>query len=215
MDNSKPNILALDTDQVSRLAGIPKSTLTYWENTGVFEASHIDAQPRVPFRRIYSFRDVVSLRALTELRRHLHVSLSQLRSAGAYLSQFYEAPWSELRFGVVNKNLVFWDPAKKHWVGVHGQHVLPIDLSDLPARVAQEARAIMHRTPDQIGKITRNRYVHRNAWVIAGTRIPVSTIRAFHEDGYSIDEILHEYPQLTHADVVQAIAHDQRPATAA
>lgn len=208
-------ILALDSDQVSRLAHIPKSTLAYWERTGVFGASHIDPQPRVPFRRIYSFRDVVSLRALSELRRNLRVSLGDLRSAGAYLSQFYKSPWSELRFGVVDKRLVFWDLLEQRWRGMHGQHVLPIDFSDLPSQVAQEALDIARRSPDQIGKITRNRYVHRNAWVIAGTRIPTSTIRAFHEDGYNIEDILDEYPQLTPADVTQALAHEYRTTDAA
>ena len=106
-------IVALDSDRVSKLTGIPKSTLSHWENRGVFRASYVDPNPRVPFRRIYSFRDIVSLRALAMIRREAKVPFSQVLAASEYLSQFYESPWSELRFGLLSGDLVFWDPLEK------------------------------------------------------------------------------------------------------
>jgi uncharacterized protein (DUF433 family) len=44
--------------------------------------------------------------------------------------------------------------------------------------------------------------------VIAGTRIPVATIKRFAEDGYSVDQIRQEYPSLTEVDIKAAIKHE-------
>lgn len=208
-------ILALDMNQVSSLVGVPKSTLAYWEKRGVFTPSHVDVRTHVPFRRIYSFRDVVSLRALAELRRNLSVPLDDLRRAGAYLSRFSETPWASLRFGVLDRHLVFWNPERRQWMGMHGQHVLTLDLADLPQLVAAEAHVLFQRSPDQVGRITRNRYIHRNAPIIAGTRIPTSTIWAFYEAGYEAEAIVAEYPELTRDDVAEAISFERQQRAAA
>jgi len=44
-----------------------------------------------------------------------------------------------------------------------------------------------------------------NAPVMAGTRIRVVSIRRLHEDGYTVGEILAEYPHLTEADMSVAL----------
>jgi uncharacterized protein (DUF433 family) len=50
--------------------------------------------------------------------------------------------------------------------------------------------------------------------VVAGTRIPVRTLRHFHEDGYGIEDILAEYPSLSRADVEAAIRYKDENAAA-
>ena len=47
----------------------------------------------------------------------------------------------------------------------------------------------------------------RNAWAITGTRIPVGSVKRLHEDGYSIPQIIEEYPDLTNEDVEAALRH--------
>jgi uncharacterized protein (DUF433 family) len=47
---------------------------------------------------------------------------------------------------------------------------------------------------------------------VAGTRIPVGAIQRLHEDGYSIDAIIDEYPDLTQEDVKAAINHQANKA---
>src|SRR5690625_2639779 len=42
--------------------------------------------------------------------------------------------------------------------------------------------------------------------LIPGTRVPVSAVKEFAEAGYSIEEIMHEYPTLTRAEVEAALA---------
>lgn len=200
-------VLALDIERLSSVVQVPESTLRYWEKTGVFQPSYVDPTPRTPNRRIYSFRDVVSLRALAELRRNLNIKLEDLREAGQYLSEFYEAPWAELRFGVVARRLVFRDPTSQRWRSVQGEVVLPLDLQDLPNEVRRSVAVTMQRGIDQIGKIVQHRNVYHNQPVIAGTRIPVSMIVDYAEAGYSAQEIIREYPQLNVADIEAALAH--------
>jgi uncharacterized protein (DUF433 family) len=64
------------------------------------------------------------------------------------------------------------------------------------------------RRPGTFGQVSRDPGVLGNAWVIAGTRIPVAAIRRLHEDGYSNDRIIAEYPDLVAADIAAALKHD-------
>lgn len=69
---------------------------------------------------------------------------------------------------------------------------------------------ISERDKSQIGCISRHPQIKRNAWVIAGTRIPVAAIKRFDEDGYTTPEIIAEYPDLTESDVRAALAHSEK-----
>ena len=202
-------ILALDSDRVSRLTGIPRSTLTHWENRGVFQASYIDPNPRTPFRRIYSFRDVVSLRALAQIRRDAKVPFADVLKASQYLTRFYESPWSELRFGLVSGKLVFRDPETRKWMRTSGQHVPELNVEGIPAEITRNIPDALERDHSQLGVITRNRYVQHNKPIIAGTRIPTSSIWSFHRAGFSDRKIIDEYPHLTPEDVRAAIAFER------
>lgn len=208
-------ILALDSDRVSKLTGIPKSTLTHWENKGVFHASYVDPQQRVPFRRIYSFRDVVSLRALAQIRRDARVSFDEIVQASRYLSQFYESPWSELRFGLVGGKLVFRDPRTGLWAGASGQQVLELNVEGIPEEIKREMPRALTRDASQHGLISRNRYVLHNRPVIAGTRIPTSSIWNLHVSGLSESRILEEFPQLEKDDVRAALEFEREQRDAA
>jgi len=78
----------------------------------------------------------------------------------------------------------------------------------LADEVAASVRKARTRQPDQIGKVTQSKHVMEDAVVLAGTRIPVSTILDFHHDGYSVDGILAEYPELHPEDVQAAIEYE-------
>lgn len=207
-------IEAFTTDQVSRLTGLSPRVLRYWEETLVFAASYIDERPRVPYRRIYSFRDVVSLRTLALLRQDYGVKLDQLRRSARFLRETYpdvSDPWSELRYGVLNHHVVFRDPRTGDWqtAAPPGQTILPIDVAQIARHTERDAAAFISRQPADMGQIVRHRYVLRNAWRIAGTRIPTSAIWHFHEDGADTNEIRRAYPDLTEADVAAALAHER------
>ncbi|HWL46575.1 MAG TPA: DUF433 domain-containing protein, partial [Sphingomonadaceae bacterium] len=69
-----------------------------------------------------------------------------------------------------------------------------------------EAEKLKKRDSDSIGKIERHRFRMRNAWVVGGTRIPVSAVMSFTEAGYSVKQIIEEYPDLTARDIRAARA---------
>ncbi len=213
--NAAPDpIIALDSNRVSKLTGIPRITLAYWEQRGVFKASYIDPHPGTPFRRIYSFRDVVSLRALALIRREARVSFKEILKASEYLSQHYDSPWSELKFGLLGDKLVFWDPEHKRWSHATGQELLELNVEGIPEEIKRAIPGTLRRDESNYGVITKNRYVQHNRPIIAGTRIPTSSIWASHEAGYSPQRILEEYPHLELEDVKAAVEfeHGQRQA---
>ncbi|MCH8182516.1 MAG: DUF433 domain-containing protein [Proteobacteria bacterium] len=76
-------------------------------------------------------------------------------------------------------------------------------IEDTTAGIVRLSR----RSKNSHGKVSRNRSIVRNAWVITGTRIPVGSVKRLHEDGYSIPEIIEEYPDLTREDVEAALRH--------
>ncbi|MCC6421702.1 MAG: DUF433 domain-containing protein [Gemmataceae bacterium] len=206
-------VLAFTGPQASRLTGLSPRVLRYWETTGVYSASYIDERPRVPYRRIYSFRDVVSLRTLALLRKRHRIKLDELRRTGAYLRETYPNhpdPWAELRFGILNGRVIFRNPETGEWMTATrpGQTVLPIDVEEIARATERDATALTQRRREDIGKVVRHRYVLGNAWRLAGTRIPTSAIWHFHEDGANIAAIRRAYPDLTDIDIEAAIAHE-------
>lgn len=201
-------IVALDSDKVTRLTGLSQATLANWERQGIFQPSSAEARNEGGLPRIYSFRDVVGLRALAKIRKDLRIPLSEIREAGQYLARHADAPWAALRFGVVERKLVFRDPATQEWVGDFGGSVLELDLEGVPEEIELAIPAVLKRDEASHGRVTRHRLVRHNEPVIAGTRIPVATIRRFHEAGVSTQGIIAEYPQLTEDDIAAALAFE-------
>lgn len=208
-------ILAFTGQQVGRLTGLSQRVLLYWERTGVYTASYVDDRPRVPYRRIYTFRDVVSLRTLALLRRQHGIKLDDLRRTGSFLRDAYPDradPWAELRFGVLNRRVVFRNPETGEWLTATppGQAILPIDVEQIARATEREAASFTERRPEDVGIVVRHRYVLGNAWRLAGTRIPTSAVWNFHEDGADVSTIQRAYPDLGEADIVAAIAHERQ-----
>jgi len=212
-NNPRPTLLAFTGPQIERLTGLSRRQLTYWEQTGVYSASYIDDRPYRPYKRIYSFRDLVSLRALALLRNKHNVRLDALRSAGRYLSDYVDSPWSELQFRVgPNHEVIFRDPRSGEWITSDplGQRVIAtILLDDIRNEVERDSAALLERNPADIGQISRHRHVAHNQWVVRGTRVTTDTIWDFHEAGYTPEQIQVEYPHITIADVISAIQHEE------
>jgi DNA-binding transcriptional MerR regulator len=206
-----PPLLAFTGLQVGKLTGLSQSTLRYWEETGVFRATYIDDRPRRPYRRIYTFRDLVSLRSLALLRREYGIRLDELRKVGRYLRKHYEAPWAEVRFWVHGKHVVFRDPGSDALAAGRplGQLYIPIDFDEIRRETEAAADEFRRRDSEDIGRISRHRYIMSNAWVVAGTRIPTSTIWHFWEDGYDVEGIMRAYPDLTPEDITAALNHER------
>jgi Protein of unknown function (DUF433) len=111
---------------------------------------------------------------------------------------------------VANRKVVFSDPITgKPQEVVSGQFVMEYPLIKIVEATSEGIEAIGVRSADQLGKLVKLRGINRSAWTISGTRIPLVSVRRLHEDGYSVDQIISEYPDLTEADVRAALYHGE------
>jgi uncharacterized protein (DUF433 family) len=207
-----PELLGFSAEQVCRLTGLSLRQLSYWDATGFFSPEYGDPNRRQPYSRVYSFRDLVGLRVLAQLRRQYAVALQELRAVAAWLADQGSTPWATLRLYVIGRRVAFDDPRTGARLAARppGQMVLPIHLAEIAAEVQHDIDQMRQRRPEDIGQITRHRYVVHNAPVLAGTRIPTSAIWAFHVEGYDPAAIIREYPRLTPADIEAAIAYEEQ-----
>jgi uncharacterized protein (DUF433 family) len=207
--SSNPVVMAFTEEQVTRLAHITKRQLRHWDNTGFFAPSLGFEDRARPYSRLYSFRDVVCLRVLNALRNESKVPLQQLRQVKEKLIGLGEHLWSQTTLYVLNKRVVFENPetGKREDV-ITQQGVLEIPLRVVTGRVEEEIERLRERDATQVGKFERKRGVVHNELVVAGTRIPVRSIRAFAEAGYSPEDIQKQYPTLTLDDIRAASAFE-------
>ncbi len=203
-------VAAFSEEHVHRVTGLSVGRLRYWARTGFFQPSFVEDDPRLPYSRFYSFKDVVALRTLELLRVQNGVPLQHLRKVAETLSHLKDALWTNTKLYVANRRVVFSDPITgKPQEVVSGQFVMEYSLLKLIEDTSESIEAIGRRSPDQVGKVVKIRGINRNAWIIAGTRIPISSVRRLHEDGYSVDQIIAEYPDLTEDDVRAALSHER------
>jgi len=203
------NVLAAFSEEhVHRVTGLSIGRLRYWARTGFFEPSFIEDDPRIAYSRFYSFKDVVALRTLEMLRVKNGVPLQHLRKVAETLSHLKDDLWTKTILYVANRKVVFNDPiTNKPQEVVSGQYVMEYPVIEVIAETRESIESIGRRSPDQVGKIVKIRGINRNAWTISGTRVPIASVQRLHEDGYSIEQIVAEYPDLTIEDVMAALAH--------
>lgn len=201
---------AFSADHVVRLTGLTKWQLAYWDKTGFFQPQFANEDRRGAYSRVYSFRDVVGLRTLAVLRNRYGISLQHLREVGAKLSHLKEDLWTKQTLYVHNKEVCFDEPETGKTRGVVSGQFVSIPLVRIVDDVSDAIAKLRERKQDSTGKVERHRHVARNAWVVAGTRIPIRSIVEFKEAGYSTNKILKEFPTLTRADVAAAIKYEKR-----
>ncbi|MEO6835542.1 MAG: DUF433 domain-containing protein [Candidatus Tumulicola sp.] len=90
-----------------------------------------------------------------------------------------------------------------------GQAILEIPLRVVSGNMEGAVRGLSERDASLVKKFERNRNIARNEVVIAGTRIPVRSVKTFADAGYSADDIRNEYPTLAVEDVRAAIAYQE------
>ncbi len=202
-------IVAFSAQDVSRLTGLSLRQLASWDRDGFFVPHYAGEDRRLPYSRVYDFRDVVGLRTLAHLRNKYNISRQQLSKINDWLKQHHETPWSSLRFFVGGGKVFFDNPETgERMAGFRpGQTAFPFEMEAVEREMSEEADKLKKRLPEQVGQVVRNRFIKGNAPVVAGTRIPVSAIQDFAQEGYSPEEIIREYPTLTVEDIRAAIEY--------
>jgi uncharacterized protein (DUF433 family) len=163
------------------------------------------------FNRLYSFRDVVGLTTIGLLRSKYHVAPAGLRCISEELRNISDADWSDINFYISGDGHVYFtQPGEGSIEATHPAGERPLfKMRDVIRNVEKKLAEMNRRKPAQFGKIDQNRHVAGNATVVAGTRIPTAAIFQLHQAGYSIKQIIREFPRLTPADVEAAIKHEE------
>ncbi len=203
-------ISAFTEDEVERLTGISRRQLRYWDRTNFFVPSLANPDRSLPLSRLYSFRDLVSLKVLNALRNDAQVALGHLREVKSKLEHLGDHLWAATTLYVLNRKVVFDNPeTNKREEIVSRQGVLQIPLQVVTGDMTRAVEQLRQREETTFGRIERDRSVARNQPVVAGTRIPVRSIKAFHDAGYSVEQIIKQYPTLTAEDIKAAVRYDE------
>lgn len=202
-------VAAFTEEQVKRLTGIGLGRLRYWDRTLFFVPSLASKDRRSAYSRLYSFKDIVSLKILSALRNEAKVSLPHLREVKEKLAHLGDQLWSATTLYVFNRRVVFVNPETEEREEVlSGQGVLLIPLEVVSGDMREAVRTMRRRDESNIGKTERHRGIAHNQVVIAGTRIPVRSVKAFAIAGYTTEQIKKEFPSLTDEDICAAIAFE-------
>jgi DNA-binding transcriptional MerR regulator len=203
-------ISAFTEDQVVRLTGVSRRQLRYWATDKFFVPSIKMEDESLAELRLYGFRDLLCLKIISSIRNESKVSFPELRKAKERLAHLGSDMWAKTTLYVHRKKIVFDNPETGQREETStGQGVLEIPLKVVAGKMEDAVRAMRRRDSESIGKIDDKRGATAKHPVIAGTRIPVRNIQAFHRAGYSIEAIQKQYPSLDAGDIEAAITYKE------
>ncbi|MEM1379082.1 MAG: DUF433 domain-containing protein [Pseudomonadota bacterium] len=196
-------IATFTLQQAEKLTGVSARQLQNWDKTGFFHPSFAEPNRRVANSRIYSFRDLASLRILNTLRNESKVPLQHLRRVKKKLIELGDDLWAKTTLFVLNKKVVLKNAETGKLEDAESQQlVFNIPLRVVSEGLEQDVRQLRQRNPHTIGEISAGqRNIVGAKPTIAGTRIPVSSIQAFIDEGYTDEQIIAEYPILDERDI--------------
>jgi len=193
---------AFSEDDAARLSDLTLNQIRRWDRIGFFTPSLAEENRRQPFSRAYSFRDIVSLRVLGQLRNRHGVPLQHLRKVSDKLHDMGDAKWTASTLYVLGKKVVFTDPRDdKRKEVVSEQRVFDIPLRVAISDTRQAIAKMNEREKAETGHVVKRRFVMQGEAVFEGTRIPVAAVQRYLEAGYGTAAILKAFPDLTEADI--------------
>lgn len=197
---------AFSEEQVSKLTGLSHAQLRAW-NRRRFIRPEFKAgdNPRRPFTYIYSFKDLLKLRVLNQLRNIYNVPMKELERVERELSGMGDEKWTSQRLWVHNRKVVFEEPesSRKREISTK-QFVAEIPLEVVTTDARSDIARLNRRDAGDIGKIVKQRHLHASDAVFAGTRIPVEAVLGYLDAGYRDDAIMERLPDIEAADIAAA-----------
>jgi uncharacterized protein (DUF433 family) len=198
------NIRAFGARHVERLTGLSARRLSSWDRRAFIVPSYTVRHSRAG-RRLYDFRDLVSLRVAADLLGK-GVRLPEIRKAVDHLRSLdYEKPLAEIKFWEYGGRLYFTE-ADTVRAGRRPEQVVAGFFVPVPKIVSDLRKRIHELDQRPVGEIERRRGALGSKPVIKGTRIPVASVRRLAEDGLSDTAIRDLYPDLELADIAAALA---------
>lgn len=201
---------AFSEADAARLSGLTVGQLRSWDRKGFMQPSYAEENRSLPYSRVYSFRDIVSLRVLGQLRNVYKVPLQHLRKVSETLAHLGESRWTATTLYVLGKRVVFTDPRTDERVDVvSGQRVFDIPLRAAISDTRKAIADLNQRSESEIGRVVHGRFTLQNEPVFEGTRIPVATVKRYLNADYPPDLIMREFPDLTLADIETARSFEE------
>lgn len=205
--NAPTTILgAFSEEQVSGLTGLSRAQLRAWNRRGFIRPQfRIDDSGRRPFSYIYSFKDLLKLRVLNQLRNVYNVPMGELERVERELSHMGDEKWTSQRLWVHNRKVVFEEPesSRKREISTK-QFVAEIPLEVVTTDARADIARLNRRDAGEVGAIIKKRHLHSSDPVFAGTRIPVSAVIGYLDAGYSDADIMDRLPDIEPADIEAA-----------
>jgi uncharacterized protein (DUF433 family) len=206
MQNSGNVVAAFSEEDASRLTGVSRTQLRYWDRQGFYKPAY-GSSNFSGFARVYSFKDIVALRVLDTLRNQFRVKLGHLREVKQKLGFLAEDDrWTGVKLYPLNGRVVWIEQNTGIAQEIlSGQYVVPVVIDLVIADTHERVASLNKRDASVRGHIERVRNVSHNEPIFVGTRITVAAIKRYLAAGYSTEFILSEYPDLTVEDVNAAM----------
>lgn len=205
--NAPTNIIgAFSEEQVSLLTGLSRAQLRKWNHRGFIRPEFkISDDPRKPYSYIYSFKDLLKLRVLNQLRNVFSVPMKELERVEQALAHMGDDKWTRQKLWVHNRKVVFQEPESHRKREIASkQFVAEIALEVVTSDARGDIVKLNRRNGGKVGRVERRKNVHSSEEVFAGTRIPVSAVIDYIRAGYSDHEIVDQFPSLEVGDIAEA-----------
>ncbi|MDJ1172153.1 DUF433 domain-containing protein [Roseofilum sp. BLCC_M154] len=201
---SDANVIgAFSEQQICKLSGLSKYQVSRWRRAG-FVSPEYKGSPdaRGAYSNVYSFKDLLILRVLGNLNKNYNVPYGELKRAGKKLNELGLGDWASTRIWVLGKRVVFDDPATdQKFEATSDQFVIEIALEAVTSSAREAIREYNERGDDRVAVIEKKRQLKSSQEVFGGTRITVKAIQGYIQAGYSNDQIISDFPDLTDKDV--------------
>lgn len=197
---------AFSEDQVAKLTGLSRGQLRAWNRRGFIRPEFQCGEGvRKPFTYIYSFKDLLKLRVLNQLRNVFNVPMGELERVEKELAHLGNDKWTSQKLWVQSRRVVFLEPEslRKREIASK-QFVAEIALEVVTSDAREDIQKLNQRNGGKVGVIERRKHVHSSEPVFAGTRIPVSAVADYLRAGWLDADIIAQFPNLESGDLVAA-----------
>lgn len=194
---------AFSEEQVSKLTGLSRAQLRGWNRRNFIRPEFkVGDNPREPYTFIYSFKDLLKLRVLNELRNVFSVPMHELERVEGELAHMGDDKWTSQKLWVANRRVVFEEPeSRKKREIASKQFVAEIALEVVTSDARKDIQKMNRRNGGDVGVISKKRHIHSSDAVFSGTRIPVAAIAEYITLGFSDGDIIDRFPDLQVGDI--------------
>lgn len=188
--------VALTAAQVLRMGLVTRSQLDWWHKTEL-----VDSDNHEPGRlRFYSLAQAVELGVVGTLRAR-GVSLQEIRKMVNHLRrEGHQRPLREITWATESGRLYFQLPDGSWFESRRPSQAVIHKVLRLE-EIEQRVKVSLRRPEEASGQTEKRRGALKSKTLVAGTRIPVASVRKWLDSGATEERVLRAYPALTRKDL--------------